>query len=190
MLKFQSIIVVLASFIFFACNSNTGLKAKKLKITELKPIVTRSAFDPKSGGFKCDSLKLNAVMKAGQIKQLNVLLGSNVIDSIKPSSTKIPVGAELDCIFADYNFDGYCDLVIPDKKSASKGGMDYYYFLFDTLNHKFKEIKSLPKFIGNFKLDVKNQRVKIYCPNEACFTYYKFENNDFTMVHGEFQENH
>ena len=126
-------------------------------------------------------------MNINAIEKIIVKLGILTLDTVSITVGKIPIGAEKDAVITDYNFDGFCEFVVPDKNSAARGGMDYYYFLFDTISMHFVEIESLPKFIGNFKLDVKNQRVKIYCPDEACFAYYKYENKSFKLVQGEFK---
>jgi hypothetical protein len=189
MLKYSSLIIFLFFLITSCSESTTKTKARKLTLIERRSINSRQGFDPKTDGFRCDSLNVKTTLTGNQISQIIVLLGNNILDTILLTSEKIPGGAEKDIIVTDYNFDGFCEFVIPDKKSASAGGMNYNYFLFDTLHKNFVEINSLPKFIGNFKLDIKNQRVKIYCPNDACFAYYKYENNVFKLVQGEFKAN-
>jgi|GEM_PF-7131895 hypothetical protein len=180
---FFAIVVILA----YTCNSGSDKKAIKLKLSENKLLSSRKAFDPKMAGFRCDSLLVQSIPVRNTIEKLIVKLGALTLDTIAISAYKIPSGAEKDAVITDYNFDGFCEFVVPDKNSAARGGMDYYYFLFDTLSRNFVEIKSLPRFIGNFKLDIKNRRVKIYCPDDVCFAYYIFENKTFKLVQGEFK---
>jgi hypothetical protein len=180
---FIAFIVILA----YTCDSGSDTRAKKLQLSDSKEISLRKAFDPKITGFRCDSLQVLSIAIGNTIEKLIVKLGNQSLDTVSITTGKIPFGAEKDVVITDYNFDGFCEFVVPDKNSAARGGMDYYYFLFDTLSRNFIEIKSLPKFIGNFKLDVKNQRVKIYCPDDACFAYYKYENKAFKLVQGEFK---
>jgi len=189
MLKYSVLISILCFLFLFSCNSGSNIKAKKLKKFKTSSITVRSGFDPKKHGFSCDSMNVKSILKDNKIEQLIVLSGSFNLDTLLLKNTIIPSGAENDIRFSDYNFDGFCEFVIPDKKSAMRGGMNYYYFIFDTLKANFIEINTLPKFIGNFKLDVKNQRVKIYCPDDACFAYYKFDNQIFNLVQGEYKEN-
>ncbi len=187
MFKYSILIALVSILLISACNSGSNSKAKKLQSIKKREYNIRPGFDPLIKGFGCDELKIKTVLAGSKIKQIVVLMGENLLDTVLLPQGKIPASAESDIIISDYNFDGFCEFVIPDKKSESRGGMDYYYFVFDTLNRHFIEITSLPKFIGNFKLDVKNQRVKIYCPDEVCFAYYKFENKEFKLVQGEFK---
>ncbi|MFN8255219.1 MAG: hypothetical protein U0W24_05985 [Bacteroidales bacterium] len=180
-------VLILVSAFLFSCGNNSEKKAMKFSLPEKKEMNARKSFNPKLNGFKCDSLNIKSLASANKIKEIYILLGQKLLDTLKLPTQQIPSGAEKDVMVTDFNFDGFCEFVIPDKMSSRQGGMDYYYFIFDTLSGHFMEIRSLPKFIGGFKLDIKNQRVKIYCPNESCFAYYKFENYSFKLVQGEFK---
>jgi len=187
MFRFSVLLSIIFILLISSCTSETKLKAKRLHSIQWKAFISREVYDPTIKGFGCDSLNIKAVLAGDRMKQILVFLGNYPLDTVLLPSASIPAHAENDVIISDYNFDGFCEFVIPDKKSAARGGMDYYYFIYDTLNRNFVENTSLPKFIGSFKLDIKNQRVKIYCPDDACFAYYIYENKAFKLVQGEFK---
>jgi hypothetical protein len=66
--------------------------------------------------------------------------------------------------------------------------MQHHYYIFDLELRKFIENFSLPPYIGGLKLDIKNQRLKLYCPGQECFAYYKYTTDKkFEKVQGEFK---
>ncbi len=183
LLLYLSFIVVLAS-----CTSKQNRSTKKLSTVNLITDNKKQGFNPLKHGFNCDSVTIDVVNRGKLTSKLIVSLGNTAIDSINFGTKKVSSGVEKNIVITDFNYDGFCDFVLFDDASASHGGMDYYYFLYDNSKLGYKEIKSLPKFNGGFKLDIKNQRVKIYCPYQDCFAYYKQQKNGkFKLVKGEFK---
>jgi hypothetical protein len=179
-----SIILLLIS----SCSNKEPEPAKKLGKINLISENKKEGFNPLKNGFTCDSVNLQIITTGNFISELVPSLGKKNIDTINISSLKIQQGAEKNVIITDFNFDGFCDFVLPDDLSASHGAMNYYYYLYDNATQKYNPVKSLPKFTGGFKLDIKNQRVKLYCPYQDCFAYYKYQGNgNFELVKGEFK---
>jgi hypothetical protein len=190
MFKITTALLIFFLLFFFSCSNKELPPAKKIKKVDLTAENTKQGFDPLKHGFTCDSVNIQVIKNGNLIKSLVPSLGKKPIDTIKVSLLKLQPGVEKDVIITDFNFDGYCDFVLPDDLSASHGGMDYFYFLYNPLNQNYQPVNSLPKFNGGFKLDIKNQRVKIYCPYEDCFAYYKFqEDGTFKLVKGKFEVN-
>lgn len=188
MLKISTLVIVLFVFFIVSCSNKEVGPAKKLHKKSYLTENKKTGFDPLKHGFSCDSLHVNTIDYGKQISKLVVLLGSRNVDTLNIFANHIEKGGEKNLIITDFNFDGFCDIVLPDIASAQNGGMNYYYYLYDNELLKYEEVKSLPKFISEFKLDVKNQRVKIYCPNQDCFAYYKFnEQRQFELVQGEYK---
>ena len=182
--------LLITLLILSSCSNKEHELAKKLEKVNLITENTKLGFDPLKHGFSCDSVNIRILAKGTLIEKLIPSLGKIPIDTIKISLLKMQAGDEKNIIIADFNFDGYCDFIIPDQLSASNGGMDYYYFLYHVPDQNYQPLKSLPKFTGGFKLDIKNQRVKLYCPYQDCFAYYKYlENGNFKLVKGKFETN-
>jgi len=188
MLKFSALVVIISAFLVISCSNKELPGAQKLSTKNYIIGNKKPGYNPLKHGFNCDSLHANAVDFGNYTGKIIVILGSTNVDTINVLANRIAKGAGKDLIIADFNFDGFCDIVLPDIASAQNGGMNYYYYLYDNQLLKYNEVKSLPKFISEFKLDVKNQRVKIYCPNQDCFAYYKYNENDqFELVQGEYK---
>jgi len=188
MFKLNLLIGVLSFFILYSCSNDNLPLAKKLKKVNLLKENTKQGFTPLKHGFTCDSLIIKTISKGRLINKLTVFLGKVSVDTIDFLAKNVQTGTERNLIITDFNFDGFCDFVLPDDLSASHGGMDYYFFLYDNSTQSYTEVKSLPKFNGGFKMDIKNQRVKIYCPYQDCFAYYKYQKNKtFKLVKGEFK---
>ena len=171
----------------FACSNSDLLTTKKISKINWITTIQKEGFDPLKHGFSCDSISLRTKTKGDFIEKYIVMLGKAGVDTLVVKK-KMATGAEKKALITDFNFDGFCDFILPDESSATAGGMDYYYFLYDTTKLGYQEVKSLPKFNGGVKMDIKNHRVKIYCPHQECFAYYKYqENKTFKLVKGEFK---
>ncbi len=182
------ICLLITLFAISSCSNKKHEPAKRLKKVNLIAENKKQGFNPLKNGFTCDSVNLQIISMGSYISKLVPSLGEKPIDTINIASLKIQQGAEKNVIITDFNYDGFCDFVLPDDLSASHGAMNYYYYLYDNVTQKYNTVKSLPKFTGGFKLDIKNQRVKIYCPYQDCFAYYKYqENGSFKLVKGEFK---
>ena len=189
MLKIK-LIPIVALFFYAVCSApENQTKALSLNKPEIKVVDKKPGFDPIKHGFSCDSLNVKIQKSGNKTEKLFVFLGSKAVDTLNLQSLSLDIN-EKEIMIMDYNYDGFCDLVLNNILSASHGAMDYYYFLYDSNVLKYKETRSLPKFNGGFKLDIKNQRVKIYCPYQDCFAYYKYnENGLFELVQGKFEIN-
>ncbi|NJO92489.1 MAG: hypothetical protein HC831_28585 [Chloroflexia bacterium] len=180
--------LLITVLVISSCSDKKHEPAKKIKKVNLIAENKKQGFNPIKSGFSCDSTSFQTLTAGNYISKLFLCLGKHPIDTINLSSLKIQQGVENKAIIVDFNYDGFCDFVLPDDLSASQGGMNYYYFLYDSETQKYNSVKSLPKFTGGFKLDIKNQRVKIYCPYQDCFAYYKYqEDGSFKLVKGEFK---
>jgi hypothetical protein len=180
-----SVFVVL----FFSCGSSEKSNSRKISYPVIEIKTLKQAFDPASLKISCDSLKFTTVVTGGKIQKLIILNGLAPLDTIMLSSKKLVIDAEKDIIKADYNFDGFCEFFIPDRSLSKNGGLKYYYYVYDSEKQEFYENITLPAFIGEFKLDIKNQRLKLYCPGQECFAYYKYTTDKkFELVQGEFKE--
>lgn len=182
---------VLLFLLILASCSNKDLKpAKLLEVADFTIENKKQGFNPLKHGFNCDSLILETIHKASLVDKIIFKFGDNEICNIDVLNKKIGEIDEKDILLTDYNFDGFCDVVIKDITSAQHGGINHYYYLYHPSEQSFKENNSLPMFIASFKLDLKNQRVKIYCPYEDCYAYYKYKDDDtFELVKGEFKVN-
>lgn len=188
MLKQLQFTILFTAALLVSCTNKEVKPANRLKKINMLVENKKEGFNPLKHGFTCDSLNIQIQTKGTIIQDLVPVLGEVPIDTIGISSLKIQNGGEKDILIMDFNFDGFCDFILPDIGSASHGGMDYYFYLYNTENQNFKHIKSIPKFNGGVKLDIKNHRLKIYCPNSDCFAYYKYqENGTFKLVKGEFK---
>ena len=188
MFKRNIIFCLIFVSVFLSCSSGAIPPAKKLGKVNLVAENKKQGFTPLKHSFTCDSLNIKTIIKGNLIEKLTVFLGDASIDTIHFIANKVPTGAEKRITIIDFNFDGFCDFILSDELSASHGGMNYYFFLYDNIAQGYTEVKSLPKFNGGFKMDIKNQRVKIYCPYQDCFAYYKQqETGDFKLVKGEFK---
>ncbi|MDF1550007.1 MAG: hypothetical protein P1P88_19435, partial [Bacteroidales bacterium] len=172
MLNIRFLSIVILSWFFSSCSDEAHQTARKFNKVIYEAENLKPGFNPLKHGFTCDSVEASVIVSGQLINKLILLLGSEPIDTISLLTEKIPAGAEKDIIITDFNFDGFCDFVLPDKAPAEGGGMNYYFYLYDYEMFGFNEVKSLPKFISDFKLDIKNHRVKIYCPYQDCFAYY------------------
>ncbi len=180
--------LLITLFAISSCSDKQLKPAKRFKKVNLIAENKKQGFNPLKNGFTCDSVNLQTITIGKYIGMVIPSLGEKPIDTLNIASLKIQTGAEDNTIITDFNFDGFCDFVLPDDLSASHGAMNYYYYLYDNTTQKYNSVKSLPKFNGGFKLDIKNQRVKIYCPYQDCFAYYKYQQNgSFKLVKGEFK---
>lgn len=182
--------ISLVSFILFSCTNKEIKPAKRFEKIDLTTENKKQGFNPLKHGFNSDSLKLEIIAKDSQTEKFCFSLGSTDICTLNVSNKKIGEIDEKDILLTDFNFDGFCDVVIKDISSAQHGGINHYYYLYNSSEQTFKENNSLPMFIASFKLDLKNQRVKIYCPYEDCYAYYKYKNDDtFELVKGKYEIN-
>lgn len=188
MLNTRFLLIILLLGFVISCSNEVSQTARKFDKVIYKAENQKPGFNPLKHGFTCDSVEASVILSGQLINKLILLLGSESIDTISLLTEKIPAGAEKDIIITDFNFDGYCDFVLPDKASAEGGGMNYYFYLYDNEELGFFAVKSLPKLISDFKLDIKNHRVKIYCPYQDCFAYYSFnDKKQFELVQGEYK---
>lgn len=188
MLRQMNLLVLLSALILFSCTDEEAEPARKLKKVNLQSESKKEGFNPLKHGFACDTMKIRVETNGKIIKGLVPSLGETAIDTIKVNSLKLEKGTEKDVLIMDYNFDGFCDFILPNIASASHGGMNHYFYIYIPENQGYKYIKSLPKFNGGVKLDIKNQRLKIYCPYNDCFAYYEYQQDGtFKLVKGEFR---
>ncbi len=185
-LKF--LILQLFILVLISCGSSSNTKSRKILHNGLVYKSSKTIFDPASLKFNCDSLNFVAINSTAKIQKLIINNGSRPIDTLEIASKNFAPGTEKEIQKADLNFDGFCEFVIPDKKTTKNGGTKHYYFMYDIDKRQFVENTSLPAFISSLKLDIKNQRVKLYCPGEDCFAYYKYSvQKKFELVQGEFK---
>jgi hypothetical protein len=188
MFKTRQFYFLIFLLFLISCGSPENSKSKKLSYSNYEIKTSKTAFDPFVSGFKCDSLHLFPQPIKGNIQKVIVFNGILPLDTLLFDKFRLLIGEEKEIIRADLNFDGFCEFIFPDRKSVKKGAIKHYYFIFDTDKHKFIENTSLPAYIGGFKLDIKNQRVKLYCPDQVCFAYYKYSiEKKFELVQGEFK---
>jgi hypothetical protein len=165
------------------------MKSRKFSYISKEIVTTKQVFDPLLLKLVCDSLNFKVLPRGEIIGGLIVRNGIYSLDTLQLSLKRLPVGSENGIIKADLDFDGNCEFVIPDVNSKKNGGVRHYYYMFDNETRKFSENTSLPAWIGRFNLDIKNQRVKLYCPDDACFAYFKYTiNKTFELVQGEFKD--
>jgi hypothetical protein len=187
-MKLIYILTIVAALSFFSCGTSDNSSAKRIMPTKMQINTSKKAFDPASVRIFCDSLSFSALNSGNKILKIVIKNGNSLLDTILLDAKKLTTGIEKNIIKADLNFDGNCEFIIPDMNSTKEGGIKHYYFIFEPESRKFVENKSLPAYISAFKLDVKNQRVKLYCPNQQCFAYYKYNTEKkFELVQGEFK---
>jgi hypothetical protein len=180
--------LVLLILIVSACGSSDNQRAKRILQTKIKISPTRTAFNPDSLKIICDSVNFLATGNDLKNQKLIIRNGNIPIDTMEFMKIKLTEGFESEFIKADLNFDGNCDFIVPDKNIKKGGCLKHYYFMYDTISQNFIENTTLPSFISSFKLDIKNQRVKLYCPMDDCFAYYKYNaDKKFELVQGEFK---
>jgi hypothetical protein len=187
-MKLIYIITILAALSFFSCGTSDNTSAKRIMPTKMQINTLKKVFDPASVRIFCDSLTFNVINSGNKILKLVIRSGNTSLDTVLLNTKNLNIGIEKNIIKADLDFDGNCEFIIPDKNSTKEGGVKHYYFMFEPESRKFIENKTLPAYISSFKLDVKNQRVKLYCPNQECFAYYKYNTEKkFELVQGEFK---
>lgn len=86
----------------------------------------------------------------------------------------------------DLNFDGIVDLILEDDLTASHGAMNYYHCFFDLTTKRYVEAKGFPIRHGGIKINPKQREVIIFCSYHDCKGTYKFRNNRFVIVSGQF----
>jgi hypothetical protein len=180
-------ILILVFAFAFACDDSGLNRAKKILVSNKEILTSKKLYDPSAMLITCDSLHFGVLPQSGKQK-LILFNGLRTIDTLIFGAQNFSPGFENEIIKADLNYDGYCDIVIPDKYSVKNEGVLHYYYMFDPDLKKFNQNLSLPAYIGGLKLDIKNQRLKLYCPGQDCFAYYKYTiDKKFVMVQGEFK---
>jgi hypothetical protein len=179
---FSIFIVLLFSF---GCSEK--YHSKKISIPDFKIATSKTAFDPASLKIICDSLYFTTITSGGKIQKLIISNGNHPFDTILIATKKLKAGAENEIIKADYTFDGFCEFIIPDRNTNKSDAFKHYYYVYDPEKKGYFENTTLPAYIGDFKLDIKNQRLKLYCPGQDCFAYFKYTvDKKFELVQGEF----
>ncbi|WP_271784588.1 XAC2610-related protein [Aquimarina algiphila] len=138
--------------------------------------------------LQCDSMDYTLTYNGYYLSNMIIHSGTTVIDTIHFKEKTISA-IEKGWGFItkeDFNFDNLCDFIIYDEATISHGSADHYYLLYDVLTKKFKMEKSLPKRIGGFEIDKANKQIKVICPYGDCEGYWKFIDNTFKLVKGEF----
>jgi hypothetical protein len=182
-------IFLLGIAFILSCSPDENLKSRRFNYISREIVTNRQAFDPLLLKIVCDSLNFKVLPKGEYIGRLIVYNGMYGTDTLQLSAKRLAAGTENGIIKADMDFDGNCEFVIPNENSTRNGGVRHYYYMYDPEIGKFKENTSLPAWISRFNLDIKNQRVKLYCPNDECFAYYKYTiNKTFELVQGEFKD--
>ena len=173
-------------YFLLACGNSSTQKSRKLRNSASEIKTTKIAYDFAAQGIPCDSVLLSVSITGGKEK-LIVSKGIIPFDTITILDNRLKPN-EKDILKMDMNFDNFCDIIIPDKQQIKNDAIHYFYFVFDKESKKFMKDNSLPAFIGGIKLDIKNQRVKLYCPDQQCFAYYKYTiDKKFEKVQGEFK---
>jgi len=181
-------ILFLIASAFIACSSSENPRGKRISQSKIQIFATRTAFNPDSLKIVCDSV--NFLVQGDDIKnqKLIVLNGNIPIDTLEFTKIKLEPGFESEFIKIDLDFDGNCEFIVQDKKTKKNSGIKHYYYIYDATTKKYIENTTLPSYISSFKLDIKNQRIKLYCPNDDCFAYYKYNaEKKFDLVQGEFK---
>lgn len=188
MLKSRCLLIAFFGLLVVSCSSEDLPPAQPIGNIKQVKKVDKAGFDPIKHGFACDSLIVQPVKKGKIIEELTIYLGNVAVDTIDVKDLKIEGLDKEEVTIIDFNFDGFCDFVVRDIVSANHGGMNYYYYLYDNESLGYQMVTTLPKFISSFKMDIKNQRVKIYCPYEDCFAYYKYQDDGtFKLVQGKYE---
>jgi len=181
-------------FLFFivligiACGSSENPRAKRISQSKIQILATRTAFNPDSLKILCDSMNFRVQGKDFKSQKLIILNGNLPVDTLEFTKIKLEPGFETEFIKADLDFDGNCEFIVQDRKTTKKGSIKHYYFIYDATTKNYIENTTLPSYISSFKLDIKNQRVKLYCPIDECFACYKYNaEKKFDLVQGEFK---
>jgi hypothetical protein len=181
-------ILCIAVSIVVSCGSSKNKKAKRIAQTKMQIVTTKTAFDPEALKIVCDSVNFEIMGNDLKSQKLVIFNGILPIDTLIITKLKLEPGIENAIIKADLDFDGNCEFIIPDKKTTRSGSIKHYYFIYDTATKNYVENTTLPSYFSDFKLDIKNQRVKLYCPKEDCFAYFKYNaEKKFELVQGEFK---
>jgi len=188
-MKLKNLIFVIVSIsLIIACGSANKKRAKRINPSNMQINITKSAYNADLLKIICDSVGFELQGDDLKHQKLIVFNGILPIDTLSFLKFKLDKGSENEIIKADLDFDGNCEFIIPDKKNIKSGGTKHYYYMYDTATRNFMENTTLPSYIRSFKLDIKNQRVKLYCPNEDCFAYFKYNaEKTFELVQGEFK---
>jgi hypothetical protein len=174
--------------LLISCGPSNNKRAKRISQTKMQIVTLRAAYDSTLFQIKLDSLNFKAIQAGNKLQKLIIINGILPIDTIDLKDKMLEATIVNDIEKADLDFDGNCEFIIPDKKTSKLGGMKHYYFIYDAVTKNYIENTSLPSIIHSFKLDIKNQRLKLYCPNEECFAYYKYnKEKKFELVQGEFR---
>jgi hypothetical protein len=183
------LVFVFGVLIWFSCSDGKSVKAKKIKSSTAPTQSSKKVFDPLSLRIPCDSLNWTLVNKPGMAQRLIVKNGGLPFDTVFLKGHTGIQGIETEIVKSDIDFDGNCDLLVPDPKIGKSLGIKHFYYIFNPVKRKYEENRSLPPVIGSFKLDIKNQRLKLYCPDNECFAYYKYNSDtkQFSLVQGEFK---